>query len=104
VVVLAVLFGLLSAVTFEFEVSLPLLAQDTFHGTSTTYSWLLSAMGAGAVAGGLAVAFFDGARSARTGVARLVKAALRPLVFPGRAAALPAGARPGRRGIRDRVR
>ena len=29
--------------TFEFEVTLPLLARDTFHGTATTYSWLIEA-------------------------------------------------------------
>jgi MFS family permease len=34
--------------TFEFEVSLPLLARTTFHGSSTTYSWLLAGLGAGA--------------------------------------------------------
>jgi L-ascorbate metabolism protein UlaG (beta-lactamase superfamily) len=36
--------------TFEFEVSLPLLARTTFHGGDTGYSWLVGALGAGAVA------------------------------------------------------
>jgi MFS family permease len=57
--------------TFEFEVSLPLLARNTFHGSSTTYSWLLAGLGAGAVAGGLYAA-----RYARTGVPRLAVASL----------------------------
>jgi Transmembrane secretion effector len=62
---------LIGTFTFEFEVSLPLLATRTFHGTAGTYSWLLGAFGAGAVAGGLYAA-----RSARAGVARLTRAAL----------------------------
>jgi MFS family permease len=44
---------LVGTFTFEFEVSLPLLAETTFHGTSTTCSALIGALGAGAVAGGL---------------------------------------------------
>ena len=65
------MMALIGAFTFEFEVSLPLLAETTFHGGATSYSWLIGALGAGAVAGGLYAA-----RSARTGVARLTKAAL----------------------------
>jgi MFS family permease len=65
------MMALIGAFTFEFEVSLPLLAEKTFHGGATSYSWLIGALGAGAVAGGLYAA-----RSARTGVARLTKAAL----------------------------
>src|SRR5580692_10687358 len=57
------MMALVGTFTFEFEVSLPLLAETTFHGTSTTYSWLIGALGAGAVAGGLYAARF-----ARTGV------------------------------------
>jgi MFS family permease len=57
--------------TFEFEVSLPLLARTTFHGGATTYSWLLAGLGGGAVAGGLYAA-----RYARTGVARLALASV----------------------------
>ena len=62
------MMALVGPFTFEFEVSLPLLAETTFHGSGTTYSWLLGAMGTGAVAGGLYAA-----RSARTGVTRLIK-------------------------------
>ncbi len=42
---------------FNFTVTLPLLAKFTFHGGAGLYSWFLAAMGAGAVAGGLATAF-----------------------------------------------
>src|SRR6202041_1673375 len=42
---------------FNFTVTLPLLAKCTFHGGAGLYSWFLAAMGAGAVAGGLATAF-----------------------------------------------
>jgi MFS family permease len=65
------MMALVGTFTFEFEVSLPLLAETTFHGTGSTYSALIGALGAGAVAGGLYAA-----RSSRTGVAPLTKAAL----------------------------
>jgi MFS family permease len=65
------MMAIVGTFTFEFEVSLPLLARTTFHGSSTTYSWLLAGLGAGAVAGGLYAA-----RYARTGVARLAMASL----------------------------
>jgi MFS family permease len=70
--------------TFEFEVSLPLLARDTFHGTGTTYSWLIGALGAGAVIGGLYAA-----RSQRTGLRRLTWAAAAYAVAVGLVAAAP---------------
>ena len=41
---------------FNFTTTLPLLATRTFHGGAGTYSALMSAMGAGAVVGGLMVA------------------------------------------------
>jgi|HubBroStandDraft_4_1064222.scaffolds.fasta_scaffold16883_4 MFS family permease len=65
------MMAIVGTFTFEFEVSLPLLARVTFHGGSTTYSWLLAGLGAGAVAGGLYAA-----RTSRTGVARLAAASL----------------------------
>jgi MFS family permease len=70
--------------TFEFEVSLPLLASDTFHGTSSTYSWLIGALGAGAVVGGLYAA-----RTQRTGLRRLTWAAAAYAVAVGLVAAAP---------------
>jgi predicted MFS family arabinose efflux permease len=62
------MMALVGTFTFEFEVSLPLLAERTFHGNATTYSLLLASLGAGAVAGGLYAA-----QTARTGVARLAR-------------------------------
>lgn len=38
---------------YEWQVSLPLLAQETFSGTAATYAALMSAFGLGSVAGGL---------------------------------------------------
>jgi len=70
--------------TFEFEVSLPLLARDTFGGTDTTYSWLIGALGGGAVLGGLYAA-----RSQRTGLRRLTRAAAAYAVAVGLTAAAP---------------
>jgi MFS family permease len=78
------MMALVGTFTFEFEVSLPLLAETTFHGTATTYSWLLGALGAGAVAGGLYAA-----RSARTGVARLIRAAVGYAIAVGLLAVAP---------------
>jgi MFS family permease len=78
------MMAVIGTFTFEFEVSLPLLATKTFHGTATTYSWLLGAFGAGAVAGGLYAA-----RSARTGVARLSMAALAYAIAVGLIALAP---------------
>lgn len=56
---------------YEFSVVLPVLAHGTFDGGPGTYALIVSAMGAGAVAGGLLTAN----RSA-TGVAPLSRAAL----------------------------
>jgi len=78
------MMALVGTFTFEFEVSLPLLAETTFGGTGTTYSWLIGGLGAGAVAGGLYAA-----RSARTGVARLVKAAVGYAIAVGLVAVAP---------------
>jgi MFS family permease len=78
------MMALIGTFTFEFEVSLPLLAETIFHGTATTYSWLIGALGAGAVAGGLYAA-----RSARTGVARLTRAALGYAIAVGLVAVAP---------------
>jgi MFS family permease len=53
---LAIPLGLMAAVgtlTLNFQVVLPLLARFTFHADASTYSELVAAMGAGAVAGAL---------------------------------------------------
>ena len=47
------MFGLIGTLTFEFQVSLPLIAQYAFHGNAESYAALTSAMGVGAVIGGL---------------------------------------------------
>jgi hypothetical protein len=41
-------------VSLNFQVLLPLLASQTWHGTSTTYTALTAAMGVGSVIGALA--------------------------------------------------
>jgi MFS family permease len=46
----------IGTLAYEFSVVLPLLARVTFHGDAGTYGLLTSAMGAGAVVGGLTVA------------------------------------------------
>jgi MFS family permease len=78
------MMALIGTFTFEFEVSLPLLATRTFHGTAATYSWLLAGFGVGAVAGGLYAA-----RAARTGIARLTRVALAYAIAVGLVAVAP---------------
>jgi MFS family permease len=78
------MMALVGTFTFEFEVSLPLLARSTFHGGDIAYSWLIGALGAGAAAGGL-----HAARTARTGVRRLTWAALLYAIAVGLTAAAP---------------
>jgi MFS family permease len=78
------MMALVGTFTFEFEVSLPLLARITFDGGDSTYSWLIGAVGAGAVVGGLYAA-----RSARTGVARLTQAAVAYAIAMGLLAVAP---------------
>jgi MFS family permease len=50
------MMALVGTLAYEFQVSLPLLARISLHGNAGTYGFLTAAMGAGAVAGGLAVA------------------------------------------------
>ncbi|QQG38276.1 MAG: MFS transporter [Candidatus Kaiserbacteria bacterium] len=45
--------AVIGTLSYEFQVSLPLLAKGTFGGGAADYAALLSAMGAGSVAGGL---------------------------------------------------
>ncbi len=51
-----VMMGLVGMLAYEFQVSLPVLAKDTFHGGSQAYGFMTAAMGLGAVAGGLVTA------------------------------------------------
>ncbi len=50
------MMAIVGTFTFEFQVSLPLLAQYTFKGDAGSLAFLTGALGLGAVAGGLAIA------------------------------------------------
>jgi MFS family permease len=65
------MMALVGIFAFEYEVSFPLLARNTFHGGASAYGWLLGAFGVGAVAGGVYAL-----GKARTGVARLGRIAV----------------------------
>ena len=52
------MMALIGTLAYEFPVVLPLLAHQTLHGGPETFGFLTSAMGAGAVGGGLLVAAF----------------------------------------------
>jgi MFS family permease len=47
------MMALVGTLAYEFQVSLPVVAKQTFHGGAETYGFLTAAMGAGAVLGGL---------------------------------------------------
>ncbi|GAB2641538.1 MFS transporter [Gordonia jinhuaensis] len=51
-----VMMGLVGTLAYEFQVSLPAAAKESFDGGSTAYGFMTSAMGVGAVVGGLIVA------------------------------------------------
>jgi MFS family permease len=51
-----VMMAIIGTLTYEFQVSLPLVAQFTFKGDASSYAFLTAAMGVGAVIGGLAIA------------------------------------------------
>jgi MFS family permease len=61
------MMGLVGLFAYEFQVSLPVLAQRTFHGGSEVYGFITASMGIGAVIGGL----FTAARG-RTGIRAMV--------------------------------
>ncbi|HQU26270.1 MAG TPA: MFS transporter [Acidimicrobiales bacterium] len=65
-----VMMGLVGMLTYEFQVTLPVVAERVFHGHSTVYGTLMAVMGVGAVVGGL----FTAARG-RTGLMALVRTA-----------------------------
>ena len=50
------MMAIVGTFTYEFQVTLPLLAKFTFHGDASTYATLQSATGVGAVVGGLMTA------------------------------------------------
>ena len=47
------MMAIIGTLTFEFQVSLPLMAQSTFHGDASSYAFLTASMGVGAAFGGL---------------------------------------------------
>lgn len=51
-----VMVAIVGTLTYEFQVVLPVMARDVFGGDATTYGLMTSAMGAGAVCGGLLAA------------------------------------------------
>lgn len=61
------MMALVGCLAYEFQVVLPIVAAQTFHGDASTYGFLTAAMGGGAIVGGLWVA----ARG-RTGLGALV--------------------------------
>jgi MFS family permease len=61
------MMGAVGCLTYEFQVSLPVMARSALHAGASGYGFMTAAMGVGAVAGGLAVA----ARG-RTGLRALV--------------------------------
>lgn len=56
------IMAIIGTLTYEFNVSLPLLAQQTFKGDSSSYAFLTAAMGLGATAGGIVFASRKGLR------------------------------------------
>ncbi|OGG55826.1 hypothetical protein A3D71_00575 [Candidatus Kaiserbacteria bacterium RIFCSPHIGHO2_02_FULL_55_20] len=89
--------AVIGTLAYEFQVSLPLLAQGTFAGVAADYAALLSAMGAGSVAGGLfaasrvkvaphefvASAFFFGLSIVVTAIMPTLSLAIVGMVFVG---------------------
>jgi len=51
-----IMMVIIGTLTFEFQVSLPLIARYTFNGDASTYASLSMSLGVGAVIGGLIVA------------------------------------------------
>ena len=51
-----IMMAIIGTLTYEFTVSLPLLAQFAFHGNAGTYAAFTSAMGVGSIIGGLLIA------------------------------------------------
>jgi MFS family permease len=86
------MMALVGTLAYEFQVTLPLLARVSLHGNAATYGFLTSAMGAGAVAGGLVVAGLPAPRLRRLTVAAAAfgAAILAAALVPGVPAALAA--------------
>jgi MFS family permease len=66
------MIAVVGTLAWEFQVSLPLMAERAFHGDASTYGAFLAAMGVGAVVGGLLSAsrsYTAGTALARTSIA-----------------------------------
>ncbi len=61
------MMSLVGLLAYEFQVTLPVLARQTFHGGAEAYGFMTAAMGVGAVIGGL----FTAARG-RTGLRPMI--------------------------------
>jgi MFS family permease len=66
-----IVMTIIGTLTYEFSVSLPAMAEETFHGSASTYGLMTGAMGLGAVVGGLLTA-----SRAHHGLAVVVRQAL----------------------------
>jgi len=66
------MMAIVGTLTFEFQVSLPLIAQSTFHGDARSYAFLASSMGFGAAFGGLFFASRKGLTPAKLVTASLL--------------------------------
>jgi hypothetical protein len=60
------MMALIGALSYEFQVVLPVLAKHTFHGNADAYGFFTAALGAAAVIGGLAVASRPAHRNAQS--------------------------------------
>ncbi|MGO9909571.1 MAG: MFS transporter, partial [Acidimicrobiales bacterium] len=50
------MMGIVGTLAYEFQVTLPVVAKQTFHGGAATYGFLTASLGIGAVIGGLVTA------------------------------------------------
>ncbi|HVT21770.1 MAG TPA: MFS transporter [Mycobacteriales bacterium] len=79
-----VMMAIVGCLTYEFQVTLPVVATRAFHGGSRTYGFMTAAMGVGAIVGGL----YAAARG-RTGLATLVRSGMVFCVLLALAAVAP---------------
>jgi len=84
------IMAIIGTFTYEFHVSLPLIAQSTFKGDSSSYAFLTASMGFGATAGGIVFASRKGVRFSKVvsacflfGLAVLAAACMPSLLLTG---------------------
>jgi MFS family permease len=65
------MMALVGTLAYEFQVTLPVLAERVFHGNSAIYGYMTAAMGFGAILGGLVTA-----TRGKTGLRALINAAM----------------------------